>query len=61
MRHPRPEILVKFGLIMAAANGAMSIFFRLVHDKEASLVFLGGTILWIIGVFVWVRNVENGW
>lgn len=61
MRHPKPEIFLRLSLIMAAANGAMSLFFRLVHDKDASLIFLVGTILWLIAVFVWIRNVENGW
>lgn len=52
--------MVTFGYIMLAINMLLAGIFYLVHDRERTAMFMGGSIIWIIGTLIWIRNVERG-
>lgn len=51
--------MVKFGLIMMGINMIGALGFWVAGDRPRTLMFMVGTILWIIGVLIWSRNVED--
>lgn len=58
---PKAESMVKFGWVMLgvyllAAGG----FWLHDHKSPRVLMFLVGSIVWIICIFIWARNAKHG-
>jgi hypothetical protein len=51
--------MVKFGYVMLGINMALAGFFWLTGDRPHTAMFMGGSIIWIIGCLIWIRNANN--
>jgi hypothetical protein len=52
--------LVTFCAIMLLVYMVTAGVFWLLHDRDRSLMFLIGSIIWIVGIFIHNRNAEHG-
>lgn len=51
--------MIKFGYVMLFINMALAGFFWLTGDRPHTAMFMGGAMVWIIGILIWYRNVET--
>lgn len=47
--------MIKFGYIMLAAYMIIAIFFWVTKDLDHAAMFMGGGMVWIIGILVWYK------
>jgi hypothetical protein len=52
--------MIKFGYVMLFINMALAGIFWATGDRPHTAMFMGGSIVWIIGILIWYRNVESG-
>lgn len=60
MRQVKASSMVTFGYIMLAINMALALFFWITGDRPHTAMFMGGSIVWIIGTLIWIRNANQG-
>ncbi len=51
----RAAAMIKFGYIMLAAYMIIAIFFWVTKDLDHAAMFMGGGMVWIIGILVWYK------
>lgn len=54
----RPKItsMIKFGYICLALDLVCALGFYLAHDRPRTMMFLTGSIIWIIGILIWYKG-----
>ena len=57
---PQATSMVVFGYAFLAAYLSGAIGFWLAHDHTHAAMFLGGSVIWIVCLFIWNKNVEDG-
>ena len=55
----RTAAMIKAGYVMLAFYLAIAFVFWLVDDRIHTLMFMGGSALWVIGLLVWYKIAEQ--
>ena len=59
-RRPKAESMVTFGWVMLIAYIVAGSGCGLAHDKPHAVMFFAGSIIWIVMIFIWMRNAKHG-
>lgn len=57
---PQATSMVKFCYAMLAINMALALGFWVAKDREHTVMFMAGSILWIVASLIWIRNANHG-
>jgi hypothetical protein len=52
------KTMIRVALVMTAAYAVLSFYCWIAKDHDHMLMFLAGTTIWGIGVFVWSKVLE---
>jgi Na+-transporting NADH:ubiquinone oxidoreductase subunit NqrD len=55
----RTAAMIKAGYVMLAVYLTIAFVFWLQEDREHTLMFMGGSALWVIGLLVWYKIAEQ--
>lgn len=58
-RRIKTSSMIKFGYIMLALNMTGAGIFWLLHDHARVVMFMAGSMLWIIGLLIWYKIAEQ--
>ncbi len=51
--------MIKFGYVMLALNMGGAGIFWLLHDHARVVMFMAGSMLWIVGLLIWYKALEH--
>jgi hypothetical protein len=51
--------MIRAGYVMLAVYLTIAFVFWLMDDREHTLMFMGGSALWVIGLLVWYKIAEQ--
>ncbi len=55
----RTSAMIKTGYVMLAFYLAIAFVFWIADDRIHTLMFMGGSALWVIGLLVWYKIAEQ--
>jgi putative Ca2+/H+ antiporter (TMEM165/GDT1 family) len=56
---PKAASMIKFGIIFLIVDLIRAGIFRALHDRMRTVMFLGGCVVWIIGLLIWINVKEQ--
>jgi hypothetical protein len=59
---PKPSSMIKFGIFFLILDMLVAGFYYhrgMPGDRQLVAMWLGGCILWIIGLLIWTKNVQD--
>lgn len=60
MKHKiKASSMIKFGYIMLALNMTGAGIFWLLDDHGRVVMFMAGSMLWIVGLLIWYKALEH--
>lgn len=52
--------ILKFNYVMIIIYLLLALMFWIANDNDHTLMFMVGSIIWIVSSLVWTRNMNNG-